>query len=59
MSEFLSPRVNLRTDRWGGDLKSRARLLFEVLRTIRKSVGPDCRRPPIELGGLPERWLLT
>jgi hypothetical protein len=41
ISEFLSPRVNLRTDKWGGDLKSRARFLFEVLRTIRKSVGPD------------------
>lgn len=41
ISEFLSPRVNLRTDKWGGDLPARARFLLEVVRSIRKSVGPD------------------
>ncbi|SHO66519.1 2,4-dienoyl-CoA reductase [Pseudoxanthobacter soli DSM 19599] len=41
ISEFLSPRVNQRTDKWGGDLKARARFLLEVIRTIRAAVGPD------------------
>ncbi|WP_288998703.1 NADH:flavin oxidoreductase/NADH oxidase family protein [uncultured Gemmobacter sp.] len=41
ISEFLSPRVNLRTDKWGGDLAARARFLLEVIRTIRKEVGAD------------------
>src|SRR5882757_3205721 len=40
-SQFLSPRSNLRDDEWGGDLAGRARFLLEVVRTIRKHVGPD------------------
>jgi 2,4-dienoyl-CoA reductase-like NADH-dependent reductase (Old Yellow Enzyme family) len=40
-SQFLSPRVNLRTDRWGGSLENRARFLLEVLRSVRRHVGPD------------------
>ncbi|PSS60536.1 hypothetical protein C6558_32520 [Ensifer sp. NM-2] len=39
ISEFLSPTVNQRTDRWGGSLENRARLLFEVIREVRRSVG--------------------
>lgn len=41
ISEFLSPAVNLRTDRWGGTLKKRARFLLEVIREVRRAVGPD------------------
>ncbi|MEH6909380.1 MAG: NADH:flavin oxidoreductase/NADH oxidase family protein [Oceanicoccus sp.] len=40
ISEFLSPDVNLRDDEWGGSLENRARLLLEIIRAIRKAVGP-------------------
>jgi 2,4-dienoyl-CoA reductase-like NADH-dependent reductase (Old Yellow Enzyme family) len=39
LSQFLSPRTNRRTDRWGGSLENRARLLLEVVQAIRASVG--------------------
>ena len=41
ISQFLSPRANRRTDRYGGELRNRARLLLDVLKTIREAVGPD------------------
>lgn len=41
ISEFLSPRVNQRTDAWGGDLAGRARLLLEIVRATRTAVGGD------------------
>ncbi|MFM9054411.1 MAG: hypothetical protein ACKOQ5_06135, partial [Solirubrobacterales bacterium] len=41
VSQFLSPRVNLRTDEWGGDPDRRRRFLLEVTRAIRSSIGPD------------------
>ncbi len=40
LSQFLSPRTNLRTDRWGGSLANRASALLEVLRSVRGAVGP-------------------
>lgn len=40
LSQFLSPRTNLRDDEWGGDLERRARLLLSVVREIRDTVGP-------------------
>ncbi|MFC5524686.1 NADH:flavin oxidoreductase/NADH oxidase family protein [Rhodanobacter ginsengisoli] len=41
LSQFLSPRTNRRTDRWGGTLAHRARLLLEVIRAVRANVGVD------------------
>ncbi|MFK8029345.1 MAG: NADH:flavin oxidoreductase/NADH oxidase family protein [Gammaproteobacteria bacterium] len=41
LSEFLNPRVNLRTDQWGGSLENRARLLLCVVRAVREAVGAD------------------
>jgi 2,4-dienoyl-CoA reductase-like NADH-dependent reductase (Old Yellow Enzyme family) len=38
LSQFLSPLVNRRQDRWGGSLENRARLLLDVVRRIRESV---------------------
>jgi 2,4-dienoyl-CoA reductase-like NADH-dependent reductase (Old Yellow Enzyme family) len=39
LSQFLSPLSNVRTDRWGGSLENRARLLLEVVRRVRAAVG--------------------
>ncbi|AMT69456.1 NADH:flavin oxidoreductase/NADH oxidase family protein [Mycobacteroides immunogenum] len=41
LSQFLSPLVNNRTDQWGGSLENRARLLIEIVRTIRTVVSPE------------------
>jgi 2,4-dienoyl-CoA reductase-like NADH-dependent reductase (Old Yellow Enzyme family) len=41
LSQFLSPYVNRRTDRWGGDRAGRARLALEVTRAVRRVVGAD------------------
>jgi 2,4-dienoyl-CoA reductase-like NADH-dependent reductase (Old Yellow Enzyme family) len=41
ISQFLSPFYNKRTDEYGGSLENRARLLLEVYREIRNSVGND------------------
>jgi 2,4-dienoyl-CoA reductase-like NADH-dependent reductase (Old Yellow Enzyme family) len=41
ISQFLSPLSNRRTDRWGGSLENRARLLLEVIVAIRRTVGPQ------------------
>lgn len=41
LSSFLSPRANQRTDRWGGSLENRARLLLEICRRTRAVVGAD------------------
>lgn len=39
LSQFLSPRSNQRTDRWGGSLENRARFLMETVRAVRDAVG--------------------
>ncbi|NVZ21408.1 NADH:flavin oxidoreductase/NADH oxidase family protein [Pseudomonas costantinii] len=41
LSQFLSPLSNKRTDRWGGALENRARLLLEVIKAVRASVSPS------------------
>jgi 2,4-dienoyl-CoA reductase-like NADH-dependent reductase (Old Yellow Enzyme family) len=41
LSEFLSPKANLRTDEWGGDLAGRARFLMEAVKRTRTAVGDD------------------
>ena len=41
ISQFLSPRSNLREDRWGGSLDNRARFLMFTLNTVRQLVGRD------------------
>ncbi len=38
---FLSPRTNHRTDRYGGDLDGRLRMLVEIVHEIRERTGPD------------------
>lgn len=39
--EFLSPEVNLRTDRYGGDYDNRTRLLRDLITGVRQSCGPQ------------------
>jgi 2,4-dienoyl-CoA reductase-like NADH-dependent reductase (Old Yellow Enzyme family) len=41
INQFLSPVVNRREDRWGGDTIKRMHFLKEVAKTVRKKVGPD------------------
>ncbi|MBL4638924.1 MAG: NADH:flavin oxidoreductase/NADH oxidase family protein [Kordiimonadaceae bacterium] len=41
LSQFLSPHTNHRTDKWGGSIENRARLLLEVVRAVRKKVSPS------------------
>jgi 2,4-dienoyl-CoA reductase-like NADH-dependent reductase (Old Yellow Enzyme family) len=41
LSQFLSPRSNVRTDQFGGALANRARALLETVKTVRAAVGPD------------------
>jgi 2,4-dienoyl-CoA reductase (NADPH2) len=36
---FLSPATNLRTDRYGGSLENRARLLLEIVAAVRNAIG--------------------
>lgn len=39
ISEFLNPLVNQRTDRWGGSLENRARILIETVCAVRAAIG--------------------
>ncbi|MGB5156602.1 NADH:flavin oxidoreductase [Desulfobacterium sp. N47] len=41
ISQFLSPAYNRRTDEYGGSIENRARILIEVLKSVRNSVGSD------------------
>jgi 2,4-dienoyl-CoA reductase-like NADH-dependent reductase (Old Yellow Enzyme family) len=41
LSQFLSPLSNQRSDRWGGSLENRARLLVEVVKAVRAVVAPE------------------
>ena len=40
VSQFLSPKTNLRDDIWGGDAERRGRFLIEIVRAARAEVGP-------------------
>lgn len=41
ISEFLSPVMNKRTDKWGGSLQNRMRFVEEVIKRIRENVGRE------------------
>jgi len=41
LSAFLSPRLNKRSDEYGGSLENRARFALEVVRAVRAAVGRD------------------
>ena len=39
LSQFLSPITNKRTDKWGGSLENRSRLLLSIVNKTREAVG--------------------
>lgn len=41
LNQFLSPLTNRRSDKYGGSLENRMRLLLEVVEEVRRAVGKD------------------
>ncbi len=41
LSNFISPQANQRRDKWGGSFENRCRFAVEVVRRVRREVGPD------------------
>ncbi|MEO6886640.1 MAG: NADPH-dependent 2,4-dienoyl-CoA reductase [Jatrophihabitantaceae bacterium] len=41
INQFLAPRTNRRTDRWGGSTENRQRFAVEIVRAVREAVGPE------------------
>lgn len=39
INQFICPRTNKRTDRWGGSFENRSRLALEIIKAIRAAVG--------------------
>ncbi len=54
LTQFLSSKINRRTDEYGGNLENRSRLLFGIVNGIREKCGPDflmgVRRSPERFG---------
>ncbi|MGB9927038.1 MAG: NADH:flavin oxidoreductase [Methanosarcina sp.] len=41
LSNFISPYTNRRSDRWGGSVENRARIVLEIVSGIKEQAGPD------------------
>jgi 2,4-dienoyl-CoA reductase-like NADH-dependent reductase (Old Yellow Enzyme family) len=41
LAQFLSPEVNQRTDRYGGSVENRARIVHEIIDGVRARTGPE------------------
>ncbi len=41
VASFLSSATNIREDKYGGTVENKARILVEILQSIREAVGPD------------------
>jgi len=41
LSNFISPYTNRRTDRWGGSVENRARIVTEIVQRIKEHYGAD------------------
>lgn len=41
LSQFLSPKINQRSDEYGGSLANRARIIREIIAAVRESVGAE------------------
>ena len=53
LSEFISPRTNLRTDEYGGSLENRCRFPLEVIAAVKAEVG----KFPVGYRFLAHEWL--
>jgi 2,4-dienoyl-CoA reductase-like NADH-dependent reductase (Old Yellow Enzyme family) len=53
LAQFLSPDDNRRTDRYGGSLENRARIIFEIIEGVRRVCRADFQ---LGLRLSPERW---
>ena len=53
LAQFLSPRTNKRSDRYGGGLENRQRFAMEVVSRVKEAVGPF----PIGYRFLSDEWL--
>lgn len=40
--QFMSPRYNKRTDKYGGSFENRMRFVIELVRTVRAALGDEC-----------------
>ena len=54
LSQFMSPRENTRTDKWGGSLENRMRFPLAVIEAVRKRVGGAM---PIEIRLSGAEWV--
>ncbi len=41
LSNFISPYTNRRTDRWGGSIENRTRIVTQIVRRIKEQAGAD------------------
>ena len=41
INQFIAPATNRRSDRWGGTYENRIRFPLEIVRQVRRRVGPD------------------
>jgi 2,4-dienoyl-CoA reductase (NADPH2) len=41
INQFLCPRTNKRTDRWGGSFENRSRFALAIMKAVREAVGKD------------------
>ncbi|WP_425917706.1 FAD-dependent oxidoreductase [Acinetobacter sp. TSRC1-2] len=41
LNQFLSRHVNMRDDRWGGDIENRMRFAVEIVKAIREKIGEN------------------
>jgi 2,4-dienoyl-CoA reductase-like NADH-dependent reductase (Old Yellow Enzyme family) len=58
-NQFLSPLVNQRTDRWGGSLENRMRLLVETVREVRFLIAIKLNSADFQRGGFDSDDSLT
>jgi 2,4-dienoyl-CoA reductase-like NADH-dependent reductase (Old Yellow Enzyme family)/thioredoxin reductase len=56
LHQFMSTRLNFRTDKWGGSLENRMRFPIAVAESIRRAVGPAF---PIEIRMSGAEWAMA
>ncbi|OGM12049.1 hypothetical protein A2Z22_01875 [Candidatus Woesebacteria bacterium RBG_16_34_12] len=54
LAQFISPRTNKRTDKYGGSFENRIRFPLEVVASVREHIGKECL---LGYRFLPDEWL--